>query len=273
MIRKRRSQGAAIVNENACVTPTSHHTSSWKRLLSSFKERPLLSISFGLYWLWLFVLVHDPAPLSFTRGETPMPYPVNFLVLAANSVMYLAIGLGYRRLINKERSVLFPYLIAAGMSGGALLHIASAFIPAQQSMFSLSVFTLASLLTGFATAFFCVEIGRVFGLLGPQQVLFYGCFALLCGTVGAFLICLLPQTLRLLILLVIPLLMVGCLYRCLRAMPTAKLYSQGLERKARVPWKFLGVSLFQGLGVGVMNVLIAIETDIPLTPLALGSFI
>jgi DNA-binding CsgD family transcriptional regulator len=233
----------------------------------------LLSVSFGLYWLWLFMLMHNPAPLLTTTSALLMSYPVNFLVLIANSIMYLAIGIGYRRLIGVERSSLFPYLIVGSMSLGVLLHIMNNFIPAEQSMFSVSIFALASLLTGLATACFCVEVGRVFGLLGPQQVLFHGCFALFGGTLGAFLITLLPYQLQISLLLIIPAFMVFCLYRTLRKDSANKLYSQGLECKARVPWKFLGISLFQGLGVGVMNVLIAVETAIPLTSLALGSFI
>lgn len=245
----------------------------WKQMITALQARPLLSVSFGLYWLWMFMLLQNP---DSRLEATPLPtdfLPLGFFVLLANIIMYFTVGLGYRRLNFIGRFAAYPYALATSMTLGVLFYIIEAGSSPDQTLFRIALYLGASVLVGFGTACFCLRVGRAFGLLGPQQVLFHGTFALFWGTVGALIINLLPSYIQSIILLVVPSIMVICLYRSIATISTNKLYTQGLDAKARVPWKFLAISFFQGLALGVMGGIVSDDLSLPGVPLALVAFI
>ncbi|MDR2106486.1 MAG: LuxR family transcriptional regulator [Coriobacteriales bacterium] len=237
------------------------------------RARPLLSVSFGLYWLWVFMLLQNPSPLLGSSSSAGISLPLNVLILAANMLTYFLAGLGYRRLNFIGRLKAFPFILVACMCCGTLLFALESWLPLDQGMFRMLLLTTASLLLGASTAGFCLETGRVFGILGPQQVLFHGTFALFWGTLGAGALIMLPAPAQIPILFLIPFVMVFGLYRSMQTLSTNRLYTQGLEGKARVPWKFLFISAFQGLGLGVLNTLVNLSANLPVKPLAVCSFI
>jgi DNA-binding CsgD family transcriptional regulator len=254
-----------------------HHSTERKRLgeqlRNALRTRPLLSVSFGLYWLWIFMLLQNPSPLLESSPMAGTPLPTSILVLLANMLTYFLAAWGHRKLNFISKSKAVPFLLIIGMCCGALLFALEARLPPDQGMFKMLLTVIASLLVGSSTACFCLETGRVFGILGPQQVLFHGTFALVWGTLGAGILIVLPASARIPILLLIPIVMVFGLFRSMQTLSTNRLYTQGLENKARVPWKFLFISTFQGLGLGVLNTLIEVNTNLPVKPLAVCSFI
>jgi DNA-binding CsgD family transcriptional regulator len=232
----------------------------------------LLSVSFGLYWLWIFMLLQSPTPLLDASPLADTRIPLNAFILAANILTYFLVGIGFRRLNFISRLKAFPSVLTVSLCCGTLALIVVPYLPVDQSMFNLLVHVLASLLIGASTAYFCLETGRVFAILGPQQVLFHGTFALLCGSAGAALVSLMPTQVQLAILLLVPLVMVFGLRHSMRTLATNRLYTQGLENKAHIPWRFLFVSALQGLGLGFLGALIDLHTDLPVKPIALCAF-
>lgn len=84
-------------------------------------------------------------------------------------------------------------------------------------------------------------------------MLFHGSAALFIGTMGALLLANLPAIIGQLVLVLMPIPMVFCLWKCLGSVPQRTLYGQGLHTQVNIPTKFLITSLVQGLALGVMH--------------------
>ncbi len=135
------------------------------------------------------------------------------------------------------------------------------------------MYLTGSLLIGCGTANVCLETGRMFGYLGPLQVLFHGSAALFIGTIGALVLAFLPPLAGEATLVIIPFPMVFFLWKSLRSVPQRTLYSLGLQTEVNVPTKFLATSFFQGLALGVMHSVLINNTGNSALVVSLGYFI
>ncbi len=244
--------------QEGCVAAPFNHIEDQKRHLQQFKDsiltHPYLCLSFGLYWMQTILLFQspylflDPSPLSSLS-----PFPKGTILLVASVITYLIWALSYRRANRFSEARWFPFALASLLVLGALLYTGYPLLTPRHHDLAILMYLGGSVLIGCGTANICLETGRMFGYLGPLHVLFAGSAALFVGTLGALAITMLPALVGQIALVLIPLPMVACLWKCLRSVPSRALYGQGLQTPISIPVKFLVTSFFQGLALGVMH--------------------
>lgn len=109
---------------------------------------------------------------------------------------------------------------------------------------------------GIGTALFCVEGARPFRAAGYRKVLCLGVFAMLGGSLLAYLITLMPPAYIAPLLAILPLPMVYCQRRSFRYYPRSELYVAEPKLPRFIPKGFLMVSLLHGIAVGGMFALL-----------------
>lgn len=233
---------------------------SIRQLREGIAKHPFLSVCFGLYWMQTVLLFQSPylfleaSPL--VGGAPGATLPKGTLLLMASVITYVAWSLNYRRVNAISEARWYPIALTTTLVAGAVLYIAYPSLAASHPDLSLVLYLAGSVLIGCGTANICLELGRIFGYLGPQQVLFHGIFAIALGTLGALLLSLFPTAVGKAVLVAMPIPMVACLWKSFSDVPRATLYGQGMKTKIHVPTKFLLTSLFQGLALGVMHSLL-----------------
>lgn len=226
---------------------------SLTNLRESVLKHPFLSIGFGLYWMQTILLFQSPYSFLGVSPFVDSGLPRGTLLVASSVVTYLVWAFFFRKANVISMAKAFPFLLATGLIIGASLYISCSFVLETNLEIAAVLYVAGSILIGCGTASICLETGRIFGYLGPQQVLYHGVFSLLFGSVGAFLLSLLPETIGIIILIIMPAPMVFCLWRSFKGVPRKPLYGQGLKAEIQPPKKFLITSAFQGLALGVMN--------------------
>lgn len=231
-----------------------------RRSLRQFAEamtaRPLLSLGFGLYWMQTILLFQspylalDPSPLAGASLLAGLPKGTALLV--ASVVAYTLWGLRFRRANALSQARWYFPALCSALVLGALLYC----LYPQAGALAVPTYLLGSVLIGGGTAHICLETGRVFGTLGPLNVLFHGIVSLLIGTLGAFALSFAPALVSKAVLVLLPVPMVACLWRTMAGLPRRELYERGLDVAVQLPTKFLVTSLFQGLALGVMHCLL-----------------
>ncbi|WP_157938975.1 response regulator transcription factor [Enteroscipio rubneri] len=229
-----------------------------RRNLQQFKNgiaaHPFLSIGFGLYWMQTVLLFQspylflDPSPLA---GLSSLPKGT--IVLVASVFTYVLWSMRYRHVNRISEARWFPIALCGALVLGALLYCLYPSLLSGNRDLAVLTYLTGSILIGCGTANICLETGRVFGFLGPLQVLFHGSAALLIGTFGALALSAFPGEVGRVALVLMPVPMVACLWKSIRGLPARELYGQGMQIEVRVPTKFLVTSFFQGLGLGVMH--------------------
>lgn len=220
-------------------------------LQKSVFEHPFLSIGFGLYWMQTILLFQSPYSFLGSSPFAELGLPKGTLLVAASVVTYVIWALFFRKANTISMSKVFPFMLAAGLIVGASLYISYSF--ASSFELKAALYGGGSILIGCGTANICLETGRIFGYLGPQQVLYHGVFSLLFGSLGAFLLSLLPEAVGVVVLIIMPAPMVFFLWRSFKGVPRKPLYGQGMKAEIQPPKRFLITSAFQGLALGVMN--------------------
>ena len=225
-----------------------------RQLKESIAAHPYLSIGFGLYWMQTILLFQSPylfldtSPLS---GLTTLPKGT--VLLVASVLTYLIWGSRFRHANRISEARWFPFVLCAGLVLGALLYCLYPALIQDHRDLAVATYLTGSILIGCGTANICLETGRVFGYLGPLRVLFHGSAALLIGTIGALALSIFPADVGRVALVLMPIPMVGCLWKTMKGLPRRELYGQGMRTEVHVPTKFLITSLFQGLALGVMH--------------------
>lgn len=232
-----------------------------RRYVQRFKEslvaHPFLSIGFGLYWMQTVLLFQspylflDPTPLA---GISSLPKGT--VLLVASVLTYLVWALGYRHVNRFSEARWFPYLLCSGLMLGAILYSSYPALMDQHHDLAVVTYLAGSILIGCGTANINLEASRVFGCIGPLQVLFNGIAALFIGTVGALALSLFPSEVGKIVLILTPLPMVACIWKSIAQFPRRELYGRGMQIQVHPPTKFLVTSAFQGLALGVMHSLL-----------------
>lgn len=221
------------------------------------------------YWMLTILLFYNPA---FLRLEAPAGIATSLLttemvILAASVAIYAGAARCSNIVQRLESKPWFPAAQCAVLLVGVLCYLAGAasFLPPDIALVS---FSAGSVAIALGMAFICIEAGRFYGFLGARKVFFYETMGLLQGTLGAFVVSLLPLAAEAVVLAVVPFVMVFCLWSTLASLPLAQVFRQGVGRKRLVPWKFLVTSLLQGLAIGLMHHL---PNVLPVTPPALSA--
>lgn len=241
------------------------------QLRDSIASHPYLCLSFGLYWMQTVLLFQspysflDPSPLAAVS-----PFPKGTLLLMASVVTYLIWAFGFRRANRFSEARWFPLVLCTVLVAGALLYTTYPLLISSHPDLAVVAYLAGSLLIGCGTANICLETGRMFAYLGPLRVLFVGSTALLIGTLGAFTLAALPPLAAQIALILVPLPMVACLWKCLRSVPARTLYGQGMQTPVNIPAKFLVTSFFQGLALGVMHSVLIANTESSALVVSLG---
>lgn len=247
-----------------------------RRYLHQFKDsvtaHPFLSISFGLYWMQTMLLFQSFSQFLSISPLTPYGLPQGTLVISASVITYATWSLLFRRANTISQASWFPIVLCIGLTLGALLYGLCPLLMDAHSDLAFAAYLTGSILVGCGTANICLETGRLFGYLGPLQVLFHGIAALLMGTIGALVLSLFPTTVSIAAIVALPIPMVACLWKSIGSVSRSKLYGQGLNTKVHIPKKFLITSLFQGFALGVMHNLLASSIGASTLAVSVGYF-
>lgn len=224
-----------------------------KNLASSITARPFLCVALMLFWTWLNLAFQGPLffpPVEFESGFQLLTW---FAPLSFAAVAYFAIGILFKKTNRLVKQRWYIPFVAALMTLGALICFAwiNVFGASLDRFVDTFFFLFGSALIGVGTAFLMVEWGRIFGYLGPQEVLYQGIIAMLGSALLVSALSLMPLVVGQLIFVLIPSPLAWCLYRTLKDLPRKTLYTHGLDARLKTPYKFLATAFLHGVSLGV----------------------
>lgn len=224
------------------------------RLAESIVARPFLLAALTLYWTWVNMAFQGPLFFPSVALTSGAVFPSWIGPVAVSALAYFTLGMLFKRTNVVFRQRWYIGAIATVMAGGASLSYAWIELCGAQlaEPLGIGLYALGSLGIGLGTACLLIEWGRVFGYLGPREVLFHGIVAML---LSALLICLLsflPVTFGQMLFVAIPVPLALCWYRAMRSFPRKTLFDHGMDAVLRTPYKFLITALLHGLALGVL---------------------
>jgi len=207
-----------------------------------------------LFWTWLNLAFQGPLffpPVVLSSGFL---FPTWFAPILTCVLAYCVLGVWFKRTNWVFKQRWYVGLVAACMTMGALLCFLwiNAFDASLAKGAPLLLCVAGSVLLGLGTALLMIEWGRIFGYLGPQQVLYHGVIAMLGSALLVVALSLFPRYVGQLTFVLIPLPLAFCLYKTLFTLPLKKLYTHGLNAELKIPYKFLATALLHGLSLGVL---------------------
>jgi DNA-binding CsgD family transcriptional regulator len=242
---------------------------SW--LLSRIKhcvlKQPLLLIGFTAYWLWVNMVFQAPILFPLIQLETGLHFPARLAPIACAFLTYLILSIWFKKTNSVIRQRWYISVLAMLMIIGSLLTLAWLNSTAQSTdggamlsflasennyAISLTLYLLASLFIGSATACLCIEFQRVFGTLGTQYVLYLGCLAVILSCILLIPFTFLPQEALYAVFVLDPLFIAFCLQKTIRKVQTKSYFTHGLSAKLIVPGKLLATSALHGISIGVL---------------------
>lgn len=239
---------------------------SWRRLVASVAQRPLLCVAVTFYWLWVNMGFQIPVVFRPVALSSGLSVPSQLGPLLASVVAYFVISAWFARSRTVFRSDAFLTAICMLMS------VSSAFIVAwltltmapsgpdgsmtvlHESMAgaSMLLYATGSLLFGASSAFLCIELQRIFGSLGSEHVLFHGSVAVLVSVSAILLLSFVPEPVQRAVFVLAPLPIAPCLARVRKGFTKQELFARGRDAKLNVPYKLLVTALLHGLSLGVL---------------------
>ena len=224
------------------------------RLYRSIAARPALLFALALYWTWVNMAFQSPLFFPSVSLAQGWLFPSWVGPVAVSAVTYLMLGMCFKRINAVFAKRWYIGGVAACMALGALLcfvwinsYGASFATPAAFFLYCVGSFGV-----GFGTACLLAEWGRVFGFLGPQEVLFHGIVAMLGSALFVCALSFLPGIVGQLLFVVIPLPLAMGFYLAVRGLPRKTMLEHGLDAELNVPYKFLVTALLHGLALGVL---------------------
>ena len=198
-----------------------HQANERKRLgleyRKSIKEMPFLSLSFGLYWMATVLFLYSPFWLDGTMQSSFARPQAGIITACASIATYFCCASCFRSFAKLNEKPHFLSALSATMALGTVLYLISlaGFLSADFSMF---LYIAGLVLLGASTAIACLEFARIFAHIGPQRVLFHGTISLFAGSIGAFVVSLLPEVACAFALIALPAPMSLCLRKTLGAL-------------------------------------------------------
>ena len=232
--------------------------SEQRRVLNSIKKsvtaHPWLCLALMLFWTWLNLAIQGPfffPPVMLDSGFMFLTWSAP---IAASALAYFILSVGLKRTSRVFREKWYIGSVAGLMAIGALLCFLwiQVFGAALDTIPGIVLYISGSIAIGFGTALLMIEWGRIFGYLGPQEVLYQGIVAMLCSAVLVGALSFAPIIVGQLIFVLVPIPLAICLYRALCDLPRKNLYQHGLDATLKVPNKFLITAFLHGLSLGVL---------------------
>ena len=219
------------MNHHALINEQRERSLVLHRLAESIAARPFLLAALTLYWTWVNMAFQGPLFFPSVALESGLLFPSWIGPVGVSAVAYFTLGAWFKRTNVVFRQRWYIGAIAAVMACGALLsylwiELCDASL-AQAT--GAALYALGSLGIGLGTACLLIEWGRVFGYLGPREVLFHGIVAML---LSALLICLLsflPLAFGQVLFVAIPVPLSVCWYRAMRSFPRKTLFDHGMN--------------------------------------------
>lgn len=224
------------------------------KLGTSIRTRPFLCFALMLFWSWLNIAYQSPLFFPPVMLSTGFQLSTWFAPIAASALAYFILGIWFKRTNMVISQPWYIGAVAGLMTLGALLCFLwiNGYGASLDTAANIVLYLVGSLTIGFGTALLMIEWGRIFGYLGPQEVLAHGMVAMLGSALLVGVLSFLPSVVGQLIFVLIPAPLVACLYRTLRDLPLKSLYNHGLDAELKTPHKFLVTALLHGLSLGVM---------------------
>lgn len=176
-------KGDPAMKSNTLINEQSERMRVVRRLCASIAARPALLIALTLYWTWVNMAFQSPLFFPSVELSSGWLFPSWFGPVAVSAATYLVLGMCFKRVNVMFSRRWYIGAVAACMAAGALLcfvwiNVYDATFAAPAAFL---LYCIGSFGVGFGTACLLVEWGRVFGYLGPQEVLFHGIIAMLCS--------------------------------------------------------------------------------------------
>lgn len=246
-----------------------------RAILSDFKSEiinhPRLSIGFGLFWTWVWLVFQTTFFSPSFLVESELLLPGWIVPLAAYAVTFLVLGglLKFKGIVPKGKAYLRS--IPAAMSLGVLVCGVLSFSPLKEPLVNTVVVCFGALLMGAGTSCFHMEWGRVLGALGSRKTILHGIVGTVLAAVFLVLITSFSATFLWIIAFFIPILGMRFLVDESKSMPG--LYPKIEDVRLNVPRRFLATSFTQGLSFGIVQtILLTGDYEVPVELLAGSSF-
>lgn len=225
-----------------------------RRLAESIQARPFLLAALMLHWTWVNLAFQGPLFFPTVPLRSGALFPSWVGPVAVSAVMYFVWGMLFKRIDALCRQRWYIAVVVSVMMCGALLSflwIALADASLSTAL-GVALYGLGSLGVGAGTTCLLIEWGRVFGYLGPREVLFHGIVAMLLSALLVCVLSFLPLTVGQVLFVAIPIPLFACWRRAMGSLPRKTLLEHGQGAVLRTPYKFLVTALLHGLALGVL---------------------
>lgn len=242
------------MNNGSLINEQSERARVLHKLFSGIAARPMLTVALTLYWTWVNMAFQSPLFFPSVELTSGAFFPSWIGPVAASAAMYLVLGMWFKRINVMVRQCWYIGTVAALMALGALLCFVwiNGYDASIAEPIPFALYCVGSLAIGCGTACLLVEWGRVFGYLGPQEVLFQGIIAMLASALFICGLSYLPLVIGQLLFVAIPAPLAFCFYRVMKGLPRKTLFDHGLDAELYTPYKFLVTALLHGLALGVL---------------------
>lgn len=239
---------------------------SWSKLLSAISQRPLLCFAMGFYWLWVNMAFQTPMIFPSLPLASGLVIPSQLVPLFACVLSYFAISSIFARKRIVFRSDRYIVAICVLMALASILLVLWIALAGKleavaedgglaATFYRIGVFALyigGSATFGLTSSLLCIELQRIFGCLGSEQVLLHGSVAMLASVAIMLLVSFLPSSAQYFAFCAAPLPIAPCLLRARSGFSKQALFERGLNAQLNVPHKLLLTALFHGISLGVL---------------------
>ena len=223
---------------------------SWRRLVASVAERPLLCVAMTFYWLWINLGFQMPVVFRPVVMGAGISVPSQLGPLFASAAAYLAISVWFARSRRTFSAFIVSWLaftMAPSGTGGTMILLHESMAGASALLYA-----TGSVLFGASSAFLCIELQRIFGSLGSEHVLFHGSVAMLVSVSAILVLSFVPEAVQCAVFVLAPLPIAPCLLRVRRGFTKQELFGRGVDAELNVPYKLLVTALLHGVSLGVL---------------------
>lgn len=239
---------------NQVINEQSERVHILKKLGHSIAHRPYLLAALTLYWTWVNLAFQGPLFFPSVELSSGLLFPAWIGPVAAYALAYAVVGRWFKPLTPMFRKRWYVKLVAALMMTGALacfawMHWLGAALTAPIHYL---LYGLGSVCVGVGTACLLVEWARVFGYLGPQEVLFHGIVAMLGSALAICLLSFLPLVVGQLLFVLIPVPLAMFFFRVMHDLPRKTVFEHGMDADLRLPYKLVITAFIHGLALGVL---------------------
>ncbi|WP_232501766.1 LuxR C-terminal-related transcriptional regulator [Eggerthella sp. YY7918] len=239
--------------------------------LHEIRIHPRLSIGFGLFWTWVWLVFQTTLFSPAFLNELDFILPGWVVPLTAYALTFLLLGFLFKLKGIVPQGRWYLICVSATMSVGVGICGMLSYSPLTVFSINAVVTCFGGVLMGAGTACLHVEWGRVLGELGPRITILHGVVGTVVAALLTVCITFLPDIAVWIVAVVIPPI---CMRLLVRDVPvTPALLMHGLDAPLYIPRRFLATSFTQGLSFGIVQaVLLLGGVEGPVVALSAASF-